>query len=70
MFRLFFFLSSLPATSLRNIRTDRGAAGVEYGILVAAIAALIVALAFTIGGEIQTAFQTVCDSLVGAGNTC
>jgi pilus assembly protein Flp/PilA len=44
--------------------SERGAAGVEYGILVAAIAAVIVALAFLIGGEIKNAFQTVYDELV------
>ena len=43
---------------------ERGAAGVEYGILVAAIAAVIVALAFLIGGEIKNAFQTVYNELV------
>lgn len=42
---------------------EEGAAGVEYGILVAAIAALIVALAFAIGGKIQTAFQTVDNAI-------
>ncbi len=43
---------------------DEGASGVEYGILVAAVAALIVALAFLIGNEIQAAFQTVYDAII------
>lgn len=42
---------------------EEGAAGVEYGILVAAIAALIVAVAFLIGGKIQTAFNTVNNAI-------
>lgn len=44
-------------------KDETGAAGVEYGILVAAIAAGIVVLAFTIGDNIVTAFQTVADAL-------
>jgi len=44
---------------------ERGATGVEYGIMVAAIAAVIVALAFSIGTQIQAAFQTVLTALGG-----
>lgn len=51
-------------TAVAEHGSERGASGVEYGILVAAIAALIVALAFLIGGEIQAAFQTVYDELI------
>ena len=35
----------------------------EYGILVAAIAALIVAVALAIGGKVQNAFDTVNNAL-------
>jgi pilus assembly protein Flp/PilA len=49
---------------MTHLRSEDGASGVEYGILVAAIAALIVALAFLIGTEIQAAFQTVYDAIV------
>lgn len=38
---------------------DEGATAVEYGIMVAAIAAVIIALVFLIGGEVKAAFQTV-----------
>jgi pilus assembly protein Flp/PilA len=45
---------------------DRGASAVEYGLIVAAIAAVIVALVFTLGGKIKSAFDTTCDA-IGTG---
>ena len=42
---------------------ERGATAVEYGLLVALIAAVIVGIVFTLGGQIQGAFQTVSDQL-------
>lgn len=50
----------------RFLKDEDGASGVEYGILVAAVSALIVALAFSIGGKIQGAFNTV-DTAIPAG---
>jgi pilus assembly protein Flp/PilA len=50
-------------TLLAFLKDEEGASAVEYGILIAAIAAVIVVLAFAIGGKIQTAFQTVSDAL-------
>lgn len=42
---------------------EKGATAVEYGLLVALIAAIIVGVVATLGGQIQTAFQTVVDAL-------
>jgi pilus assembly protein Flp/PilA len=42
---------------------ERGATAVEYGMLVALIAAVIVAVVVTLGGEVKTAFQTVSNAL-------
>lgn len=42
---------------------ERGATAVEYGLLVALIAAVIVGTVFTLGGQINTAFQTVSKQL-------
>ena len=47
-------------TRLTQANSERGATAVEYGLLVALIAAVIVA---TLGGQIATAFQTVVDAL-------
>lgn len=43
-------------------KDEEGAAGVEYGILVAAVAALIIALIFAIGHFVQNAFSVVNSS--------
>lgn len=42
---------------------ERGATAVEYGMIVALIAAVIVAVVATLGGQIQTAFQTIVSAL-------
>lgn len=44
---------------------DSGAAGVEYGLLVALIAALIVTVALPLGTTLQTAFCTVLNAIPG-----
>jgi pilus assembly protein Flp/PilA len=49
--------------SNRKAATDEGASAVEYGLLVAAIAAVIVVLVFALGSVIQGAFQTTCDAV-------
>ena len=47
-------------------RDDRGATAVEYGLLVALIAAVIVVVVGLLGKQISAAFQTVVDALKGA----
>ena len=44
-------------------RDDRGATAVEYGLIVALIAAVIVAIVVTLGKQINQAFTTVSNSL-------
>ncbi len=39
--------------------SERGATAVEYGIMVALIAAVIIAAVSTLGGKINTAFGTI-----------
>lgn len=51
----------------RAAADDDGAAAVEYGLLVALIAAAIVSTVALLGPKIVSAFQTVVDSLTGAG---
>lgn len=52
---------------IRNMRaarkSDEGASAVEYGLLVAAIAALIVVVVFVLGGYVQEAFNKTCDEI-------
>ena len=40
-----------------TIRRDEGASAVEYGLLIAGIAAVIVAVVFLLGGNVKTAFS-------------
>lgn len=46
-------------------RTDAGAAAVEYAILLAGVAAVIIAITALIGGEVAKGFQALYDGLVG-----
>ena len=49
---------------LQTLRDEgRGATAVEYGMLVALIAAVIVALIVTLGTDIKAAFQSVVDKI-------
>lgn len=52
-------------------RDERGASAVEYGLLIAGIAALIVLVVFAFGGQIQGIFTDTCDAIQGTGTqTC
>jgi pilus assembly protein Flp/PilA len=45
---------------------ERGASAVEYGLLIAGIAALIVAIVFIFGGTLNTIFRETCDSVAAS----
>jgi pilus assembly protein Flp/PilA len=49
---------------LRDVlRSESGATMVEYGIMVALIAAVCIVIIGTLGGQVQTAFNTVSAQL-------
>jgi pilus assembly protein Flp/PilA len=48
-----------------SLRRDEGASAVEYGLLVAAIAAVIVVIVFTLGTKVQAAFQKTSTGMNG-----
>lgn len=49
---------------LSQLRGDeRGATAVEYGMLVALIAAVIVVIVGVLGGQVNDAFTTISDAL-------
>ena len=56
-------------TRIRKViaSADQGASAVEYGLLVAGIAALIVAIVFLFGGFIGSIFTTTCDEIAAGG---
>ncbi len=52
---------------LKNFSADeRGATAVEYGLFVAAIAAVIVAVVVGLGTKVNTAFTSINTALPGA----
>ena len=48
---------------------EDGASAVEYGLLVAGIAALIVAIVFAFGGVIKSSFSKTCGAVKNNGST-
>jgi pilus assembly protein Flp/PilA len=56
-------LIALQIRARQAMDRDHGATAVEYGLLVALIAAVIVGVVGTLGLQIQAAFQTVVDAL-------
>ncbi len=46
---------------------EDGASAVEYGLLVAAIAAVIVVIVFALGGVIKNAFCNTCSAISASG---
>ncbi|MDQ1486765.1 MAG: pilus assembly protein Flp/PilA [Actinomycetota bacterium] len=60
--------------AVRRHKDDTGASAVEYGLLVAAIAAVIVVIVFALGGVLQDKFKSTCKSVengaTGANSSC
>ena len=57
---------------IRNItarRNEDGASAVEYGLLVAGIAALIVTVVFLFGGVIKNSFSSTCGKISANSGT-
>lgn len=59
---------------IKSIRTaiaskDEGASAVEYGLLVAAIAAVIVVIVFALGGVIDEVFSDTCSEVQSGAAT-
>ncbi len=48
---------------------DRGASAVEYGLMVAAIAAVIVGIVFGLGTLVGKTFDNTCASIAGKTST-
>ena len=48
--------------------SEKGATAVEYGLIVALIAAIVVGIVGLLGGQVGSAFQGMCDKL--KGSTC
>jgi pilus assembly protein Flp/PilA len=59
-------LSRRRSSQPRAGRDERGASAVEYGLLIAGIAALIVISVFAFGGGVKSLFTKTCGTLTSA----
>ena len=57
-------LRHLSERSERRRRGERGASAVEYGLLIAGIAALIVVIVFAFGGGARGLFHGSCSDIM------
>jgi pilus assembly protein Flp/PilA len=57
------FADLMTRVYVRFKAEESGATGVEYGMLVALIAAVIVGVVTTLGSDVQQAFQKIADTL-------
>ena len=56
-------LKALTKLQIRIATRDKGATAVEYGLLVALIAAVIVAVVVILGKQVNNAFNTVSTNI-------
>ena len=58
-------MKNLPAKIVGSVvaKKERGATAVEYGIMVALIAAVIIAVVTTLGGNLTALFTTVGNAI-------
>ena len=59
--------AGIPADARLAKLDERGASAVEYGLLIAGIAALIVVVVFALGPILQDAFGNTCDTISQEG---
>jgi pilus assembly protein Flp/PilA len=52
---------------LQELKQEKGATAVEYGLMVGLIAAVIIATVVTLGGQLDTLFKKITTALTGAG---
>jgi pilus assembly protein Flp/PilA len=57
-------------TARLDVRSERGATAVEYGLMVALIAAVIIGIVFTLGGTLRDQFTRVNDCVATPTNAC
>ena len=64
MFGIISLVWTFLVTAIHGrLSSERGATAVEYGLLVALIAAVIIGTVSILGGQINTAFDTVVEAL-------
>jgi pilus assembly protein Flp/PilA len=66
MFQTLQFMSTMVLGLNAKRKSEEGATAVEYGLLVALIAAVIVGVVLTLGQKVKIGFDKVDGSLPGA----
>jgi len=56
-------VAAINAVAARLARDDRGATAVEYGLIVALIAAVIIGVVAILGNQVSDAFSTVSSQM-------
>lgn len=60
-------MASITSLGAR-LREDEGTSAVEYGLLVAAIAAVIAGVVFAIGTQMRHTFDSTCQAIAASGS--
>jgi pilus assembly protein Flp/PilA len=63
MVNVIAFVAGVKNGLTERLTSEKGATAVEYGMLVALIAAVIVTVVVALGGQIKTAFTTISTAL-------
>ncbi len=63
------FFVSVQTFVARPLRSQRGATAVEYGLLVALIAAVIITIVIVVGHQVSNAFCSASNGLRGVAPT-
>ena len=58
-------LTKLYVRTRNWVESDEGATAVEYGLMVAGIAMLIIVAVWALGGNLSTLFQNIADEIGG-----
>jgi len=52
------------------LRRDEGASAVEYGLLIAGIAALVIGVVFLLGNRVSSVFNHTSTCIAAKGSSC
>lgn len=63
---LWQLINRLQALTARLRDDERGVTAIEYGLIAALIAVVIIGVVTTVGEELEATFQDVVDGLTGA----
>ena len=56
-------MQSVKRTALRLLRDEGGATAVEYGLIVSAVAGLIIVVVFLIGNKVNNTLKNVANKM-------